>query len=298
MFAALLTTACFSFSVIFAQRSIAAVGQVRANLGRLLVAAFILGLYAHTIGTGFHNAATGWLFLSGVVGMGFGDIALFMALPRLGSRLTLLMAQCLAAPIAAICEWTWLGTRLTAAQLALGAVILAGIAVAFMPDRAHPPRVRLRWSGFAIGVLAAAGQGIGAIITRKGNLVSLAAGEGLLNGIDAAYHRILGGLTITALWYIVVCGRQWAPPTAAAPAQPRHYGWAVANGLAGPVFGVSCYQWALATSPSGIVLPIVATSPLLAIPLAWWLEGDRPNLRSILGGVIAVAGVIGLILVR
>jgi len=43
-------------------------------------------------------------------------------------------------------------------------------------------------------------------------------------------------------------------------------------------------------------LPIVATSPLLAIPVAWWLEGDRPTLRSFLGGIVAVAGVIGLTL--
>lgn len=297
MFAALLTTACFAFSVIFAQRSIAAAGQMRANLVRLLIAALILGLYAHTVGTSFRNASTGWLFLSGVIGMGLGDIALFMALPRLGSRLTLLMAQCLAAPIAALCEWAWLGTRLTGVQLALGALILAGIAVAFMPDRAHPPRVRLRWSGFVLGVLAAAGQGIGAIITRKGNLVSLAAGEGQLNGIDAAYHRILGGLAITVLWYLLLHRRRWAPQITAAPARPR-YGWALANGIAGPVLGVSCYQWALATSPSGVVLAIVATSPLFAIPLTWWLEGDRPNLRSILGGVLAVAGVIGLVWVR
>ena len=158
-------------------------------------------------------------------------------------------------------------------------------------------RVRGLVQGFVLGVCAAAGQGIGAIITRKGSMVALAAGEGQLDGVNAAYHRILGGLILTVIWFALLRGRQWGRELFAAPAQPR-YRWVIANGLAGPVFGVSCYQWALATTPSGIVLPIVATSPLLAIPLAWWLEGDRPTLRSILGGVIAVSGVIGLTLVR
>ena len=68
----------------------------------------------------------------------------------------------------------------------------------------------------------------------------------------------------------------------------------IANGLAGPVLGVGCYQWALATTPSGIVLPIAATAPLLSIPIAFWLEGDRPPRRAILGGVLAVGGCIAL----
>ena len=72
----------------------------------------------------------------------------------------------------------------------------------------------------------------------------------------------------------------------------------LANGLAGPVLGVGCYQWALATTPGGIVLPIAATAPLLAIPIAWKLEGDRPTRRSLVGGVIAVAGCVALTLAR
>jgi drug/metabolite transporter (DMT)-like permease len=72
----------------------------------------------------------------------------------------------------------------------------------------------------------------------------------------------------------------------------------VANGLAGPVLGVGCYQWALATTPSGIVMPIAATTPLLAIPIAWWLEHDRPSARSLLGAAVAVAGCIALTATR
>ena len=52
-----------------------------------------------------------------VVGFGLGDWALFEALPRIGSGLTVLLAQCLAAPIAAITEWLWLGTEMTGVQI-------------------------------------------------------------------------------------------------------------------------------------------------------------------------------------
>ena len=44
--------------------------------------------------------------------------------------------------------------------------------------------------------------------------------------------------------------------------------------------------------------PIVATTPLAVIPLAHYYDGDRVTKRAILGGVLAVAGVIGLALAK
>ena len=70
------------------------------------------------------------------------------------------------------------------------------------------------------------------------------------------------------------------------------------NGFTGPVLGVGCYQWALATAPGGIVLPIAATTPLFAIPIAYWLEGDRPSRRALVGSAIAVAACAALALTR
>ena len=46
------------------------------------------------------------------------------------------------------------------------------------------------------------------------------------------------------------------------------------------------------------MLPIVATTPLVIIPLAYWFDGDIPNRRSLVGGFVAVAGVVALTLVR
>lgn len=304
MAAAFLAAFFFALNATCVSHSVRAIGSMRANLSRLVVAAVLLGLFAHTVGHGFASASLWWFMLSGVIGMGLGDLGVYAALPLLGSRLTVLMTQCLAAPIAALGEWLWLGTRLTSAQILWGAVILVGVAVALMPSKRYPPRVQLKPIGFLFGLVAAAGQGFGALVSRKGVTVADAAGESVHNatfGLNAAYHRILAGLVFTIAWFLIMRSlRRLSAPKLPANADEtrRSVFWIVANGLAGPVIGVSCYQWALATTPSGLVLPIAATTPLIAIPIAYWLEGDRPTKRSIFGGVIAVAGCIALTLAR
>jgi drug/metabolite transporter (DMT)-like permease len=68
------------------------------------------------------------------------------------------------------------------------------------------------------------------------------------------------------------------------------------NGLSGPVLGVACFQHALRSTPSAVVLAIVATTPLLAMPLSWRFERDRPSAVSVAGAVAAVLGVGALFL--
>ena len=200
MFAAILTTILFSFSAIFANRSIQDLGSSRANLGRLLVALLLLGIYAHTFGPGMGGAGRNWFLISGVIGMGLGDLALFAALPRLGSRLTILMCQCIAVPIAIQAEWLWMDTRLTLPQIGWAALILVGVTIALMPSKRHPPKVALTKLGFLFGFLAAAGQGLGAVVSRHAYELTVAAGQSI-NGISAAYQRIAGGLIITAIYF-------------------------------------------------------------------------------------------------
>jgi drug/metabolite transporter (DMT)-like permease len=300
---AFLASFFFAFNATCASHSIRLLGTLRANLSRLVIGTLVLGLFAHTLGGGFRSAGTAWFFLSGVIGLGAGDLGTYAALPLLGSRITILMVQCLAAPLAAFGEWWWLGTRLSVAQVVCGATILTGVAVAIMPSRSSPPRVRVRPIGFLYGLIGAAGQGLGAaLLSRKAVMVAAAAGESVSNvtfGLTSAYERLLAGLAFTLAWFWVMrllrrlpASRPQPPANSRAP-----WSWTVANGLAGPVAGVGCYQWALATTPSGVVLPIVATAPLISIPIAFWLEGDRPSRRSIAGGVIAVAGCIVLTLV-
>jgi drug/metabolite transporter (DMT)-like permease len=304
LFPAFLSSFFFALNATCASHSIRLIGTLRANLSRLVIGTLALGLFAHTLGGGFSSAGTAWFFLSGVVGLGLGDLGAYAALPLLGSRITVLMVQCLAAPLAALGEWWWLGTRLSAAQITCGTVILLGVVIAVAPSRSNPPHVRFRPIGILYGFIGACGQGLGAaLLSRKAVMVAAAAGERVSNvsfGLTAAYERLVAGLAFTACWFLALRLLRRLP--ARPPAAPSEAGrspllWALANGLAGPMAGVGCYQWALATTPSGIVLPIAATTPLVSMPIAFWLEGDRPSRRSIVGGVIAVAGCIVLTIV-
>ena len=80
------------------------------------------------------------------------------------------------------------------------------------------------------------------------------------------------------------------------PRKTSDYLYILGNTLCGPVLGVACYQWALSELAGGVVLAIVATTPLVAIPFTWWLEKDRAGLQAWGGGIIASAGVIGLVM--
>ena len=305
MFAAFFTTILFSISAVCGNRAGKLLGGTEANFWRLVIAAAVLALYSHIIGAGVNGAAFVTFFISGCIGFGVGDQALFQTLPRLGSRLSVVLTLCLSSPIAALLEWLWFGTGLSTAEILCALAILAGVALALAPGRHVRIGRRELLAGLAFGSVAAICQALGAVLSRKAFALARAAGESI-DGITAAYQRILGGVAVSALLTLWVKRQAIASHiarteyssrgSADAPALRwrRAWPWVIANALAGPTLGVSCYQWALKTTPTGIVLPIVAITPLVIIPFSYHLEGERPSRRSLAGGALAVCGAVVL----
>lgn len=293
MLAAFLTTILFSLSAVSGNRTARLLGGTDANLWRLCLAALLLATYAHLAGGGVSGRGFPTFFISGCIGFGIGDMALFQALPRLGSRLSVLLTLCLSSPIAAVVEWLWLGTHLTRPEIVCALVILGGVALALAPGQQLPSRGRALALGIAFGLIASLCQALGAVLSRKAFSLAAAAGESI-DGITAAYQRILGGLTLSLLVYAAI--KHLRASAAPAPNRPwrQAWPWLIVNGIAGPALGVSCYQWALKTTPTGVVLPIVAITPIVIIPFALLIEGERPGARSLLGGALAVAGAAAL----
>ncbi len=301
MFAALLTTLLFSISAICGHRTSTRLGGVEANFWRIVGATVFLALWANTLGTGTHGAALSIFVLSGLAGIGLGDTAYFQALPRLGSRRTVLLTQCLTALFAALIEWLWLGTRLNLAEIFCVVVILTGVIIALAPgDHLKIPVPALR-IGILASAIAALGGALGAVLSRKAYFVAHAAGEHPDPG-TTGYQRVLGGAAALGLVFLVVKWRHARRHIDDAQMKdsfsPREkwqlWPWVLANSLAGQTIGVSCMQWALENTPTGIVTAIIATTPIVLLPLARVVEGEKITRQSLAGGLIAVAGVIGL----
>jgi drug/metabolite transporter (DMT)-like permease len=294
MLPSVLATFLFSASVLFASRSAKLLGSMQANLSRLLLAMVLLGIWAHGFGGGWRGPALPWFLLSGVIGFGLGDMALFGALPRIGPRLAILLTQCLGAPIAGVAEYFLLGTRISGTEAAFGVLILMGVALALAPDtrqEVDPATFRV---GVLFGIGSAMGQGLGAVVSRMANAVAGQHGVSV-DGGTAAYQRITAGVALTVLFWLVLKQTGRLREQSQPLPQWRKASWlVVGNALSGPSLGVASFQWALSTSPSALVLPIVATSPLVTMALAWWTEGTLPKRRAVLGGVLAVTGAAGL----
>jgi len=304
--AALLCTLLFSISITCGHRSAKLIGGTEANFWRLSLAGLLLGVWAYAFGIGINSAAFPLFFLSGAVGIGIGDVAFFQALPRLGSRLTSLLIGCLSAPLAALIEWLWLGTALSRPQILWGLLTVGGVALALMPDEHRQRTRRAGFVGTLFSVLSAVCGAAGGVLSRKAYEVVHSTGE-YLDGGNAGFQRALGGLLLAGICLLVVKRRVFkvqahAPPELVIAASIKKWRgvwpWVLGNGLAGQTLGVSCMQWALETTPAGIVFAILALTPVVIIPFARVLEGERPSRRSLVGCAIAVAGVAALALAR
>jgi drug/metabolite transporter (DMT)-like permease len=239
--------------------------------------------------------------LSGLAGIGLGDTAYFQALPRLGSRRTVLLTQCLTAPCAATIEWLWLGTKLNLAEIFCIAVILGGVAIAMTPGEHLKIASRRLWPGVLASAIAAIGGALGAVLSRKAYAVAHAAGEHPDPG-TTGYQRVIGGTVALGLVFLIVKWRHACKHGDDAQmldsSSPREklklWPWVLANSLAGQTVGVSCMQWALENTPTGIVTAIIAMTPIVMLPLARIFEGEKITAREVGGGCVAVAGAIGL----
>lgn len=297
MTAAILTTLLFACSAVTGQRVAVRLGGAWGNLMRLLLATVALGaLVLWLTPEALRWPSFRWFFLSGLIGFGLGDVALFAAYERIGSRLTILLNLCLAPLFAMALEWIWLGNGVTARVVVCALLILAGVAMAIRPGAKSRQKMERRGSfgvGIAAAIVAGFGQGTGAVISRKAEAVALALGvEG--SGITAAFQRVVAGLLFSAVAVLLIrlFGSREAWAAWRTPLDRKIAPWLIGAALFGPVVGVSCFQWALQDLESGVVLAVVALTPIAMMPLAALTEGDRPGGLAIAGALVAVAGVV------
>jgi drug/metabolite transporter (DMT)-like permease len=286
-FAALLTAVCWSFTSIFFNNASRAIGSVRVNRLRLLVASVLL-LVAHWIflGSPVPFQATGeqwfWLGLSGIIGLALGDAFLFQAYVHIGARLTTLI-MALDPVFSTIIAWLWLGEQLT--LLEIGGIILTVVGIAWVVlERTNGNGTHSRKDlilGILCGIGAVLGQAFGFVLSKKG----------LANSFSPLSAVLIRILVATAVMWILAIATGKVKYTWEGFNNKMARNNILAGSIVGPSLGVWLSMVAVQLIPVGIASTLMATRPVMLLPLSKWFYKEKISLRAIVGTVIALAGV-------
>lgn len=232
-------------------------------------------------------AQVGWLAASGVVGFVFGDTYYFRSLVILGPGRAALLAS--SGPIFTMLFAAFaLGERPGPLALLGTALTLSGIAwVLRERERGHATHVEGSVAvGVMAGVLAAIGQAGGYVLSK----FALRTG---IDPLSATLVRV--GAAAIAIWLLATVERA-VPATVGALRDRRAAGFMLGGAVFGPFLGVTLSLTAIRYIDTGVAASITAIYPIFTMLIAARFHGEKLGWRSLLGALVAVAGVVVLFL--
>lgn len=287
--AALVTAACWSVTSLSFAAATRRVGSVMVNVTRLILALILLFLIIALSGLplGFSTEQYLLLAASGLIGLVFGDSFLFRAYQEIGPRISMLIMS-LAPAFSALLAYVILGESLSAWGAGGIGVTIAGIGVVVTGQQRESGKDRVNVRGVLYAVFASAGQGIGLIVAR------MAFDRGPVPGFSAAFLRIAAAVLV--LTPAAALSGRYGNPIPVFSRDRRALLFIVTGAVFGPVLGITLSMVSITYAHVGIAATLMATVPVLMLPLLRWIYHERLSWRAILGALVAVGGVAMLFL--
>lgn len=288
--AALLAALCWTVSSSLWRRLPTSLGPAELNLLKNLIALSLQLPLLVGAAASLPAGPTLLLLLSGVLGIALGDSFYFAALRRLGTRRTLTFDA--GGPAVTAAAGSLLLAEVPGPQqwLGIGLISLAVLLVALQrPD----PTGSGDGQG---GAVTAASQRLGVVLA----LAALGCGAGgallaraaLRTSTLDPWHASTVRLAAATLVLLPLMGRLWGHLRRPRP-RPKTRRWplVLVATLLGTTAGIGLQQLALDALPGGLAVALLATAPVMAVPLAP-LEGDRPGALGVGAALLALAGVV------
>ena len=269
------------------------IGSMHVNLLRLALATVFLCIFSYfyrglflPLDADIHTWI--WLAVSGIVGFVIGDYCLFKAYIITGARVAMLMMT-LAPVFAALSAWIILGEVMSINSLLAMIITLVGIALVIFTRTkgATSATMKGKYSmtypakGIILGIIAAAGQGVGIVLSKYG-----------MKDYDpfaASQIRVITGFIGFAILFFML-GRWKELP--ASFRDTKAMKWLIVGSVFGPFLGVSFSLMAVQHTSAGIAQTIMSLTPVLIIPPAVYFNKEKVTWREIIGAIVAVCGVV------
>lgn len=288
---ALLTACCWSGSSLAFAAATRRAGVFQVNTTRLILALtyLLLLIGAAQFSLKLSTTQIAYLSLSGIIGLALGDSFLFRAYQEIGARVTMLIMS-LAPAIAAVLAYVLLGETLSALGV-LGIVItMVGIGVVVLErSRTSSSAMSYPMLGIVLALLAATGQGAGLVFAK------MAFREGEVNGFVATAVRIAASLVL--LLPVAAATRRYESPVTMFARDRKAFYLTATGSVLGPFLGITFSLIAIEHTKIGIAATIMATVPILMLPLVRFLYKEQLTWRAIVGALVTVVGV-GVLFLR
>ncbi len=282
--------AAFSFALAsttftLAGRKFGATVSMALSLQISLV--FLLLTHHVMLGEPFPSAASleRWALLgaSSLSGFVVASVMLLRSFQYIGPRLAMLIGS-ITPIVAALLAWVFLGQALTAIAAFGIVVVIAGIGWVVSDDARRDLKLKnAHYSrGLALALASALGQGASYALMSQG----VAGG---FHPMSAGVIRTLVGLVI--LWLVIIARGKVGENLRLIWAEPRALLVLTFASLVGPVIGTTLILLSLQHTSVGISSTLTGTTPILLIPIAYVVFGDKITVRAVTGTLIAIAGV-------
>lgn len=289
--AAFLVAICWAFTSVFFTAAGSQVGSLVVNRTRLLFASILL-LASHLLLTGHLlplDAAPErwwWLGLSGLIGLVLGDAFLFQAFILIGARIsTLIMAS--VPVISALIAWVFLNEKLNGLEFAGILITVAGISIV-VGDHHHAGRSPLGQhspqylQGILFAFLGALGQAVGLVLQKKG-------GAGDFPAISSVLIRVL--LAALIMWGIALFQKKARYTLQQSTSTKTVFRAILLGTLVGPFAGIWLSMVAIQSAYVGVAATLMALTPIIMLPIAYWIYKEKISTLAYAGTFLSLAGV-------
>ena len=264
---------------------------MQVNITRLFLALVFLAVSIVIIGAPVNVSREQILLLavSGVIGLTFGDTFLFLAFKESGARISMLVMAS-APAMTAVLAWIFLGEALPAWGIAGIGITLAGIVGVVVERRGDEVSTRghVTRRGVLYAFLGALGQAVGLIFAK------LAFNIGDVHGFVASFTRI--GAAVLSMLPVIIFTPWYPNPFRVYKADPRALLLTAIGAVIGPYLGITFSLISIQHTDVAIAATIMATPPILMLPMVHYLYKERLSWRAVAGAFVAVAGVAVLFL--
>ena len=275
----------WSVNAVVLTEAVNKVGPFNVNIGRLFFAALflILTIIVFQINVHIYYFQFLYLILSGIIGLVIGDYGMLKSYETIGPRLGMLIMSFVPS-ISVILGYFVLDEVLKFSQIAGILITTLGLGLVILQKKVNSEKFRFNIKGGLYGILAATGQAVGLIFAKE------AFNYGELNEFVAAFVRIFFSLTL-----LLFIGRIWGyskNPIRVFKNDKKGLKLIIWGAILGPYLGITSSLIAVANTYVGIASTLMATVPILMLPISKYYYKENLSAKSIIGTIVAFVGIV------